>query len=207
MISIAVTNSIKSSSQPNLSSSTFTNIVHLKTGSISSISTSLPPLLSSASRIYTDIPFTPSSASRNSHSIFSRFLSSLRKISSNATTSTSTPTTSTGNNASSSATSSSLSSLVSSLPISPLNPLVHELRVVKSEAEIRLLRQIGQVTGRAFQGVMRRKWDYESEIEAWMEYEFRRKWMDSSAYVPVVAGGKVSWKCKFISVEEQWYSS
>ena len=38
---------------------------------------------------------------------------------------------------------------------------------------------------------MSRQWEYENEIEAWMEYDFRRRGMDGNAYVPVIAGGKV----------------
>ena len=145
-----------------------------QTGSISSLSSLLPRLLSSASAIYTDIPFHPSKASP---SLFGRFLNSLKSSSSSTSTAPSTE--------------QPLSSILSSQNLKLLKPFVHELRAFKSENEIRLMRQIGQATGRTFQEIMKRNWEYESDIEAWMEYHFRKSGMEGSAYIPVVAGGKV----------------
>lgn len=54
------------------------------------------------------------------------------------------------------------------------------------------MRQIGQVSGRVFQGVMRTGWEYESDVAAYVEYEMRRQGCEGGAYVPVVAGGRVS---------------
>ena len=54
------------------------------------------------------------------------------------------------------------------------------------------MREIGRVTGRVFQHVMRRGGKCESDIAAFMEYEFRVRGCEGSAYIPVVAGGKVS---------------
>ncbi|MCJ1325083.1 hypothetical protein MMC10_001745, partial [Thelotrema lepadinum] len=146
-----------------------------ETGPISHLPTLLPALFSSASTIYTDIAFTPTST-KPSTSLFTRFLNSLKSTS---------PSTS-----SSPTTEKPLSSILASRNLKPLKPLVHDLRAFKSENEIRLMRGVGQATGRSFQGVMSRQWEYENEIEAWMEYDFRRRGMDGNAYVPVIAGGK-----------------
>ena len=147
-----------------------------QTGPISHLSTLLPPLFSSVSTIYTDITFAPAS-NKPSTSLFTRFLSTLKSSPSSPS--------------SSSTTEKSLSSILASRSLRPLKSLVHDLRAYKSENEIQLMRRIGQATGRTFQGVMSRDWKYESEIEAWMEYDFRKRGMDGSAYVPVVAGGRV----------------
>ncbi|KAI4146641.1 MAG: hypothetical protein LQ340_005857, partial [Diploschistes diacapsis] len=143
-----------------------------ETGSIHSLPTLLPPLLSSASSVYTNIPLSASSTSNGKTipGIFGRFLASL---------SSSSETTKTG----------PLSS-ISPSALKPLTPLVHDLRVFKSEAEITLMRQIGQVSGRVFQGVMRTGWEYESDVAAYVEYEMRRQGCEGGAYVPVVAGGR-----------------
>ena len=38
---------------------------------------------------------------------------------------------------------------------------------------------------------MRQAWTAEKDLTAFLEYKFKRNGCDSSAYVPVVAGGKV----------------
>ena len=74
----------------------------------------------------------------------------------------------------------------------PLAPTVHELRSVKSPAEIACMREAGRISGRAFNEVIRRGQDREKDIEATMEWLFRLGGCERAAYVPVVAGGKVN---------------
>lgn len=53
------------------------------------------------------------------------------------------------------------------------------------------MRKAGQASGRAFTDAMRRAWTAEKDLTAFLEYKFKRNGCDTSAYVPVVAGGKV----------------
>jgi intermediate cleaving peptidase 55 len=63
---------------------------------------------------------------------------------------------------------------------------------VKSLAEIACMREAGRISGRAFNEVIRRGQDREKDIEATMEWLFRLGGCERAAYVPVVAGGKVT---------------
>lgn len=141
-----------------------------QTGNSFELSTHLPPLLSSATEIYTDISF--SKPLSPSGSIFSRFLSSLRSSTKNGSDK-------------------DFSSILSSKKVRPLKQLVHDLRAFKSDAEIKLMRKLGRVTGRVFQSIMRRQWSFEHDIMAELEYGFRAGGCEGSAYLPVIAGGKV----------------
>ncbi|KAF9348724.1 hypothetical protein BGX26_012879 [Mortierella sp. AD094] len=60
-----------------------------------------------------------------------------------------------------------------------LSPLIQEMRVIKSEAEIKLMRQSGEISGKAL----------EHQIYAKFDYECRMRGSQMMAYVPVVAGG------------------
>jgi len=73
----------------------------------------------------------------------------------------------------------------------PLRPIISELRVFKSTAEIRNMRLAGKFSGRSFTNAMRRRFAKEKDLCAFLEYEFKLRGCDTSAYVPVVAGGKV----------------
>lgn len=53
------------------------------------------------------------------------------------------------------------------------------------------MRKAGQASGRAFTEAMRQAWILEKDLTAYLEYMFKRKGCETSAYVPVVAGGKV----------------
>jgi intermediate cleaving peptidase 55 len=68
---------------------------------------------------------------------------------------------------------------------------MNDLRVFKSDAEIALMRKAGRISGRTFTEAMRHRWNYEKDLEAFLEYGFKRDGCDGSAYVPVVAGGMV----------------
>lgn len=68
--------------------------------------------------------------------------------------------------------------------------LMHKLRVVKSEAEIDLLRQACALTGKGFQRVMKftKPGVNEAEVEAEFAHEFIRG-RGGFAYTPIIAGG------------------
>ena len=53
------------------------------------------------------------------------------------------------------------------------------------------MRKAGQASGRSFTEAMRHVWTKEKDLAAFLEYMFKRRGCDGSAYVPVVAGGKV----------------
>ncbi|ORX49928.1 hypothetical protein DM01DRAFT_1338059 [Hesseltinella vesiculosa] len=75
--------------------------------------------------------------------------------------------------------------------IQPLGKLVQELRLIKSDAEIELMRTSGRVSSKAF--VQSMKWTEpglgEAQLWAKLEYECRMRGSSALAYVPVVAGG------------------
>ncbi len=74
--------------------------------------------------------------------------------------------------------------------IEPLKPLMHELRIVKSEAEVMNMRLAGKYSGRAFTKAMRQKWTLEKNLGAFFDYDFKVAGCDTTAYVPVIAGGR-----------------
>lgn len=76
--------------------------------------------------------------------------------------------------------------------IKPLKPLLNEMRAFKSENEVVQLRLLGQASGRAFTDSMRKSFETEKELSSFLEYQFKVNGCDGSAFVPVVAGGKVS---------------
>lgn len=73
-----------------------------------------------------------------------------------------------------------------------MKPLLNEMRAFKSENEVVHLRLLGQASGRAFTDSMRKTFETEKELSSFLEYQFKVNGCDGSAFVPVVAGGKVS---------------
>jgi Xaa-Pro aminopeptidase len=73
----------------------------------------------------------------------------------------------------------------------PLAPVLHQFRAVKSSTEIACMREAGHISGCVFNEVIRRGYRHEKDIEAMLEFLFRLSGCEKSAYVPVVAGGKV----------------
>lgn len=53
------------------------------------------------------------------------------------------------------------------------------------------MRKAGQISGRAFTNAMKEEWNYEKDLQAFLEFRFKLGGCDGSAYVPVVAGGMV----------------
>jgi intermediate cleaving peptidase 55 len=68
---------------------------------------------------------------------------------------------------------------------------MNESRVIKSDAEIAIMRRIGQASGRAITEAMRMRFKREKDLGAFLEYQFKCLGCDGSAYVPVIAGGQV----------------
>lgn len=138
----------------------------LQSGDIDRIGDILPNIVSGATEVYTDIPaFNPGRSSLH------RFLYG--------------PTT----------TSDKLKKCVDSRKVRPLRQLLNEMKVVKSENEVVQMRRLGQAAGRAFTDSMRQDFTMEKDLAAFLEYGFKANGCDTSAFVPVVAGGPVS--CEF----------
>ena len=81
--------------------------------------------------------------------------------------------------------------MLDSSNIVPLKNVINELRNLKSDAEIANMRKAGQASGRAYTDAMRQAWTKEKDLAAYLDYQFRARGCDCSAYVPVVAGGQV----------------
>ncbi|KAL8657358.1 MAG: hypothetical protein Q9226_002007 [Calogaya cf. arnoldii] len=83
-----------------------------------------------------------------------------------------------------------LATLLDKKSVKPLRSILNEVRNIKSDAEIANMRKAGQASGRAITEAMRHPWTTEKDLTAFLEYKFKRNGCDTSAYVPVVAGGK-----------------
>ncbi|KAK2816015.1 hypothetical protein FQN49_008070 [Arthroderma sp. PD_2] len=134
-----------------------------ESGDINRIKDLLPDVLSGASEIYTDI-----SGFGGGRSPFSRLLSSFSDPPSSAADARE----------------------EAMNKIRPLTPIINELRVFKSDAEIANMRHAGRVTGRAFTESMRHNFTTETELNVFLEYQFRLQGGDGTAFVPVVGGGQ-----------------
>lgn len=134
----------------------------LQTGNINEIRDILPSILAEASEIYTDIK-----SLNQPQSVLARYLYG-------------------------SSGESEISKLVKSSQVKPLRPILNELRVFKSESEVVNMRKAGQASGRAFTESMKHNFATERELSAFLQYQFKAKGCDTSAFVPVVAGGSVS---------------
>ncbi|KAK3175326.1 hypothetical protein OEA41_002573 [Lepraria neglecta] len=132
-----------------------------ETGEINQISNLLSPIVSSASKVYTDFPFES-----KTKFFFSRFFNDR---SSNAV---------------------GLAKVLESSNIIPLKDIINDIRNIKSDAEIANMRKAGQASGRAFTDAMQQAWTKEKDLAAYLDYKFRSNSCDGSAYVPVVAGGQ-----------------
>lgn len=139
------------------------NTKHIQAGDVNQISILLTPIVSEASKIYTDY-----SLNSKNKCLFSRFLHDR------------------------SPRTEGLAKLLESSTVLPLKDHMNEIRNIKSDAEIANMRFAGQASGRAFTDSMRQAWTRERDLAAHLEYKFRMNDCDGSAYVPVVAGGQVS---------------
>ncbi|KAL8635600.1 MAG: hypothetical protein Q9228_006923 [Teloschistes exilis] len=133
-----------------------------ESGDINGIERHLYQIVGDASEVYTDaLPSNPST------SAFARLFSSRP-----------------------SSVTDSLSRILEKAKVTPLKSIMNDLRNIKSDAEIANMRKAGRASGRAFTEAMRQAWTLEKDLTAYLEYMFKRKGCETSAYVPVVAGGK-----------------
>ncbi|KAL6714373.1 aminopeptidase [Lecanora helva] len=132
-----------------------------ETGDVSKLSSLLSPFIADSSKVYTDI-----ASESKTKSWYSRFA---RNDSPKAE---------------------GFSKLLESKGKFPLKDIIYELRNIKSDSEIANMRKAGQVSGRVFTDAMRQVWAKETDLAAYLDYGFRTNGCDTSAYVPVVAGGQ-----------------
>jgi Xaa-Pro aminopeptidase len=84
-------------------------------------------------------------------------------------------------------------------------PLLEGLRVIKSETEIKLIEQACQITGKAFERVLRfvEPGKYEFEVQAEIDHEFTIRRAQGHAYAPIIAGGLNSCVLHYTDNESQ----
>jgi Xaa-Pro aminopeptidase len=72
-----------------------------------------------------------------------------------------------------------------------LAPLLHELRMVKSEMEIRVIKEAVRITKEGFERLLKfvRPGVWEFEVEAELAHEFLRQRAGGFAYPPIIASG------------------
>lgn len=133
----------------------------VQTGDVNQISRLLSPIISTASKIYTNFSTEP-----KPKSFFSRFLND------------------------NSPKAEGLTKIFESRSILPLRDIIHGVRNLKSDAEIANMRKVGQASGRAYTDAMRQSWTTEKDLAAFMDYKFKMNGCDGPAYIPVVAGGQ-----------------
>lgn len=71
-------------------------------------------------------------------------------------------------------------------------PILNALRMVKSEDEIAITRQACDITAKAFRRCLEtvKPGMYEYEVQAEIEYIFKKNGASGNAYAPIIAGGK-----------------
>ena len=131
-----------------------------ESGDISNIKKILRAMLADSSSVYTDI-ITP----RSNTSALRRFLFGQP------------------------AKAADFASLVESSKVKGLRSIMNELRITKSQSEIENMRIAGKASGRAHTDVMRKAFDRERMLDAYLRYSFVANGADTIAFEPVVAGG------------------
>ncbi|CAG8462887.1 1749_t:CDS:10 [Ambispora leptoticha] len=73
----------------------------------------------------------------------------------------------------------------------PLSRIIQQLRIIKSDAEIKLMREAGEITGKAFIETMKftKPEMTEHHLHAKLDYECRIRGAELLGYVPVIASG------------------
>ncbi|KAF2635379.1 hypothetical protein P280DRAFT_194168 [Massarina eburnea CBS 473.64] len=132
-------------------------------GDINDLPKLLPPVLQRATEIYTDLP-----NHRIPRNTLSRYLSGMEP-----------------------ARIGGIANVIreAKASVQPLRGAMNELRVIKSEAEIKNMRHAGQHSGRAITDAMRQTFTAEKDLDSFLDYWFKQDDCDGPAYVPVVAGG------------------
>jgi Xaa-Pro aminopeptidase len=86
-----------------------------------------------------------------------------------------------------------------------LAPIMHDLRAVKSSIEVELIRQAGEISGRAFRRLLDfirpGVWEYEIEAEIW--HEFLRARSRGPAFQTIVASGADSCTLHYVKNDKQ----
>ena len=79
----------------------------------------------------------------------------------------------------------------SSVRFQPAGGMVEELRLLKDQSEIALIREAGRITATVFEELLPivRPGTRESDLEAEIEYRMRRQGAEGSAFEPIVASG------------------
>ncbi|OAG34586.1 hypothetical protein AYO21_11280 [Fonsecaea monophora] len=132
-----------------------------ETGDISRLKKVLPDLVGEASQVYTDI-----TSPDTNRSALQRFLfGASRKAT-------------------------EFAELIESRKVHRLRPMMNDLRAFKSAAEIELMRIAGRASGRAHTDAMRKAWTREKQLDSYLRHRFITNGCDTSAFEPVVAGGK-----------------
>lgn len=121
----------------------------------------MTPVVEDASKIYTDLISEP-----KNRSFFSRFLYDQ------------------------SPKAEGLAKILKSSNTLPLKDFIEDIRNLKSDTEIANMRKAGQASGRAYTDAMRQSWMKEKDLAAYLDYQFKTRGCECSAYIPVVAGGR-----------------
>jgi intermediate cleaving peptidase 55 len=132
-----------------------------ETGDIEKIKNILPELVGGASKVYTDVTQPDTSQSALNRFLYGRSEKSTQ-----------------------------FADLIGASKVNRLRPLMNFLRAFKSPAEIDVMRKAGRASGRAHTDAMRRAWTQERQLDAYLRYRFISHGCESSAFEPVVAGGK-----------------
>jgi Xaa-Pro aminopeptidase len=86
-----------------------------------------------------------------------------------------------------------------------LAPIMHDVRAVKSSIEVELIRQAGEISGRAFRRLLDfirpGVWEYEIEAEIW--HEFLRARSRGPAFQTIVASGADSCTLHYVKNDKQ----
>ncbi|GME87507.1 unnamed protein product [[Candida] boidinii] len=73
--------------------------------------------------------------------------------------------------------------------IKPLKNLITNLRSIKSNSELKLMRLAGKISGRSYNQAYAKRFKSEKTLAAYLEYRFINNGCERNAYIPVVAGG------------------
>ena len=71
-----------------------------------------------------------------------------------------------------------------------LKSITAPMRAIKSDAELRMMRLAGKISGRAYNQAYARRFKSEKGLQAFLEYRFVSGGCNRDSYIPVVAGGE-----------------
>lgn len=71
-----------------------------------------------------------------------------------------------------------------------LKSITAPMRAIKSDAELRMMRLAGKISGRAYNQAYARRFKSEKGLQAFLEYRFVSGGCNRNSYIPVVAGGE-----------------